>query len=334
LEIQSFRAEPGPGPFKVGKLEKTNFSNKLGKSSDVSKASREKVDFFGEGEQGKTVQIQKQVSSQKNIQKAVQRLGVEARQSAKQIQKNIFSGGAVKSSSLEKVSSKVVSLQNTIQKNLSKNLEKISTFPQTKNVQKFSDVSQAKTATVFAVPTVQQISNLTQTKTATVFKKPTVQQKVKQTTRSQSLPTIPSFSSPEPGPSKIIIPIIPDFSNFQQDKQKKKVNKKSLVKGFDVLVKRGGRFSKISSKPLPKKSAFKFGAERVAKTAARTFKLKEAGKVKKQKVSISSALKKMFRKPRKRNLAEFSRRIDCKLLFFNKSFAISLSEHFFQCGRN
>jgi len=52
------------------------------------------------------------------------------------------------------------------------------------------------------------------------------------------------------------------------------IKPQSIVRGFDVLVRRKGKFEKITSSPLSKSQALQFGAFKVGNTAAATFKLR------------------------------------------------------------
>lgn len=87
----------------------------------------------------------------------------------------------------------------------------------------------------------------------------------------------PSPSSPSPGRSKS--PSIPSFSLSQNKSQSKGSNVfSSFSRGFDVFVRRGGKFFKVSRDSLPKEDAFNLGAFTVGNTAAATFELRESNR--------------------------------------------------------
>jgi len=73
--------------------------------------------------------------------------------------------------------------------------------------------------------------------------------------------------------------ITPPFTPPPTDTQPKQSSFESgnvLVRGFNVYVKRKGRWVKISREALPKAEALQLGSERTKKTLAATFKIEEA----------------------------------------------------------
>jgi len=85
------------------------------------------------------------------------------------------------------------------------------------------------------------------------------------------------MARPRPMPKpKFKPPIIPPSTTTISKKTFKGAVGK-LQKGFQVQVKREGKFSPISKKILPKGLALKLGSEKVKTTLARTFRLVEKG---------------------------------------------------------
>jgi len=96
-------------------------------------------------------------------------------------------------------------------------------------------------------------------------------------------------------PSQITLPIAeippppPTGFGFPKGK-KKKGKKKGLLEGYDVFIKRAGKFFKVSKKPLPKYKALFKGAKLTDITPAATFSIKKAGKKIKGKGKMADLL--------------------------------------------
>ncbi len=83
-----------------------------------------------------------------------------------------------------------------------------------------------------------------------------------------------------PRPPTVLIPPIPPITIPEEELfgMGIEVEPSVLVKGFDVFVKRKGKFVKVSTKALPKALALKLGATETKQTLAATFKLEPSQK--------------------------------------------------------
>ena len=104
--------------------------------------------------------------------------------------------------------------------------------------------------------------------------------------------TIPRFDTPKPPKiKKLEIDIFKNLkpkspkplSFFPRTQTKKQIRRTLFVPGFDVFVKKTGKFIKITDRPLTRLTALSRGARKVADTPARTFKIKPATLIPKRK---------------------------------------------------
>ncbi len=97
---------------------------------------------------------------------------------------------------------------------------------------------------------------------------------------------------PKPTPTPILKPSPGIITEI-----KKKVKPKVSKKAYNVFVKRGGKYIKISKKPLPKGKAEQLGVKRTITTLAATFQLREKGTTKEKDIKYKTPTK-QFRKPK------------------------------------
>lgn len=109
-----------------------------------------------------------------------------------------------------------------------------------------------------------------------------------------SPPSSPSSSFSRPPiitPSPPILPLRDRISKLKTLKARR------IIKAFEVFVRRGGKFKKISKEPLPKGLALRLGTKRTISTLAATFKLVPKGTTRKKDIPFKIS-DKVFRRPK------------------------------------